>query len=61
MKGARWMTANDKRAPMPSAQMRYAPDGSVDWGEVKRTHEIQMSLERLQRRKLGWLRLGRGG
>ena len=55
------MTANDKRAPMPSAQMRYAPDGSVDWGEVKRTHEIQMSLERLQRRMLGWLRLGRGG
>ncbi len=54
------MTANDKRAPMPSAPMRYAPDGSVDWGEVKRTLDIQMSLERLRSRLVGWLRFGRG-
>ncbi len=28
------MTVSDKRAPMPSAPMRYAPDGSVDWGDM---------------------------
>jgi sirohydrochlorin cobaltochelatase len=28
------MTAADKAAPMASAPIRYAPDGSVDWGTM---------------------------
>lgn len=28
------MTTADKAAPMPSAPMRYAPDGQVDWGNM---------------------------
>ena len=28
------LSGYDKRAPMPSAPMKYLPDGSVDWGNM---------------------------